>query len=382
MKELILVINAGSSSLKYALFNQRLSLLCRGSVDRIGQTTSAFNRVLGTKRKAGQFKKAPNHRAALSLAIAEMKRRGIRIIDIGLVGHRVVHGGHFARPKAITDQAFKTLERLVNLAPRHQPANLMGIRIARRLIPKAKHIAVFDTAFFSKLPQTSSIYPINRVWAFKPEFRRYGFHGTSHEWAMKAAGQALNKPVHELNLITLHLGAGCSAAAIRKGQPIDTSMGLTPLEGLMMATRSGDIDPGLILKLLRSGFNVDKVDYLLNHQSGWFGLTGREDLRDVLTAAGHRLPSWPAQGDWTGQQKKSSRLAVNLFVNRITKYIGAYAALLGKVDALVFTGAIGSGNSYIRQMIRRSSPLIRKMKCLVVTTDEERAIAEAIRRVH
>lgn len=381
MKDCILVINAGSSSLKYALFNRRLSLVCRGSVDRIGQTHSAFTRIFGTRRKVSQVKKVPDHKAALRLALDELKRRGIRMADISLVGHRVVHGGHFKQPKLITKQVFKMLARLEPLAPLHQPANLMGIQIARRLLPKVKHVAVFDTAFFSKLPVTSTVYPIGRAWAFKTEFRRYGFHGTSHHWAMKAAAQALNKPLRKLNLITLHLGAGCSAAAIRSGQPIDTSMGLTPLEGLMMAKRGGDIDPGLILKLLRSGLSVDQVERLLNHQSGWYGLTGLEDLRDVLTAAGYRPAGWPSSRRWTVQQKKSAQLAVDLFVFRITKYIGAYTALLGKVDALVFTGAIGTGNPFIRQMIRQSSPLIKKMKCLVVPTDEERAIAEAARRV-
>jgi acetate kinase len=274
------------------------------------------------------------------------------------IGHRVVHGGeYFHKPTLINDEVIQTIKSLIPLAPLHNPANIEGILVAMQYAPKVPQIAVFDTAFHFHMPKEAYLYAIPYEMYEKHKIRRYGFHGTSHSFVSKEASKILNKKISELNLITLHLGNGASACAIENGISIDTSMGFTPLEGLVMGTRSGDIDPAIIFYMQRElGLSVDEVDSTLNKKSGLLGICGNNDVRAI-----------------TDSTDEKSKLALNMMIRRIKKYIGSYMALLGRVDAIVFTGGIGEHSSYIREKVLEN--VKHESKVLVITTDEELEIA-------
>lgn len=321
---LVLVINSGSSSLKYQLVEPDSGVTrTGGGIQQIGEPSS----------------RVADHEEALRVAFAQLAEAGVDLKSPGLlaVGHRVVHGGNdFYRPTVLDDDRIAELERLSALAPLHNPPAVQGIKVARKLLPNVAHIAVFDTAFFHDLPAAAATYAMNRELAERWQIRRYGFHGTSHRYVGERAAEFLGRPLNGVNQIVLHLGNGASASAIGGGRPVDTSMGLTPLEGLVMGTRSGDIDPGVISYLWRSAnMGVDKIESMLNNQSGVWGLAGERDFR--------RLREMIESGD------DAAQLAYDVFIHRLRKYVGAYLAVLGHTDVITFTAGIGENDAAVRR---------------------------------
>lgn len=320
----VLVINSGSSSLKYQLVDPDSGVArATGNVERIGEGSSSV----------------ADHDAALRRAFDTLADDGIDLRACGLaaVGHRVVHGGQeFFRPTLLDDAVIGRLEELSELAPLHNPPALKGIEVARKLLPDVPHIAVFDTAFFHDLPPAAATYAIDRELAERWRIRRYGFHGTSHRYVSERAAAFLGRPRGDLKQIVLHLGNGCSASAIAGTRPVDTSMGLTPLEGLVMGTRSGDIDPSVVSYLWHTAkMGVDEVESMLNQRSGVWGLAGERDFR--------RLREMIESGDGAAQ------LAYSVFIHRLRKYIGAYLAVLGHTDVISFTAGIGENDAAVRR---------------------------------
>jgi len=340
------VINCGSSSIKYEVFDRKKRIkLATGLVERIG---SAEGRMRQSRRQAdGTFveqvyaKPLADHQEAFRF-MADMNREN-RIIrddaELFCIGHRVVHGGElFREPAVIDDEIAAAIRSLIPLAPLHNPSNLLGIEAARIRFPGIPQVAVFDTAFHQTLPPAAYRYAVPRQLYDEHQVRRYGFHGTSHAHVAREAAQYLGHPPEELNLITLHLGNGASAAAIRGGKSIDTSMGMTPLEGLVMGTRSGDLDPAIPFYLIRQlALPPEKVENLLNKESGLKGVCGFSDMREIQQRAG--------EGD------AQAALAFEMFCYRVRKYIGAYHAVLGGLDAIVFTGGIGENSGPVRRSV-------------------------------
>jgi acetate kinase len=321
---LVLVINSGSSSLKYQLVEPDSGeARSSGHIERIGEDGSGV----------------PDHEAALHRAFDALAEDGIDLRTCGLtaVGHRVVHGGNeFYRPTLMDDARIAALRKLSELAPLHNPPALKGIEVARKLLPDFPHVAVFDTAFFHDMPPAAATYAIDRELAERWQIRRYGFHGTSHRYVSEQAAGFLDRPLGGLKQIVLHLGNGSSASAIAGTRPIDTSMGLTPLEGLVMGTRSGDIDPSIVSYLWhRAQMRVDDVEAMLNERSGVLGLAGERDFR--------RLRAMIESGDGAAQ------LAYSVFIHRLRKYIGAYLAVLGHTDVISFTAGIGENDPAVRR---------------------------------
>jgi len=368
MKEkYILVINAGSATLKFKIFDLAdLKLIKEGIVERIGLMGSFIE--IDNKKEIYEVE---NHEQAFKLIVS-------KIIDlkdnIVLISHRIVHGGEeFTKPVLLTKKILNRLSNYNKLAPLHNPVNLSCIKASMKYLPSIPDAAVFDTAFFRTLPDYAYLYalPLNYQ---RHKIRRYGFHGISHEYVAEQAALQLKKPLNQLNLITCHLGSGCSITAIKDGQAIDTSMGFTPLEGLVMSTRSGSIDPAIPLYLIRKlKMTEEEVNGLLNKHSGLFGLSGFWDMREILIKAGYAVPSFKLKGKTTKREKEICKLTINLFIYNIKKYLGAYAAILGKVDALIFTAGIGERSSIIRQLILKGLP---KYKALVIPTNEELMIAK------
>lgn len=338
---LVLVINSGSSSVKFQLVDPDSgAALSTGLVERIGEAGSPV----------------PDHDAALRRAFDTLADDGIDLNTCGVVavGHRVVHGGNtFYEPTPLDDAVIARLGELSDLAPLHNPPSLKGIEVARRLLPDIPHIAVFDTGFFHDLPPAAATYAIDRELARRYQIRRYGFHGTSHRYVSEQAAAFLDRPPGDLKQIVLHLGNGCSASAIAGTRPIDTSMGLTPLEGLVMGTRSGDIDPSVVGYLSQAaGMGVDDIETMLNKRSGVLGLSGERDFR--------RLRTMIESGDAAAQ------LAYSVFTHRLRKYVGAYLAVLGHTDVVSFTAGIGENDAAVRR------DAVAGMEELGIVLDERR----------
>ncbi|MFF3255229.1 acetate kinase [Actinacidiphila glaucinigra] len=318
----VLVLNSGSSSVKYQLLDMADgSRPAAGIVERIGEPGGAVD-----------------HAEALKTVADELAARdlGLDSPELAAVGHRVVHGGtRFTAPTLIDDEVLAAVEELAPLAPLHNPANVTGIRVARDLRPDLPQVAVFDTAFHSTIPEQAYRYAIDRETADAHQVRRYGFHGTSHAYVSRATARLLGRDPAEVNVIVLHLGNGASASAVRGGECVETSMGLTPLEGLVMGTRSGDLDPAVVFHLARvGGMRVAEIDTLLNKRSGLLGLCGDNDMREIA----RRM----AEGDAAAQ------LAFDVYVHRLRKYVGAYTAVLGRVDAIAFTAGVGENSAAVR----------------------------------
>jgi len=336
----ILVLNAGSSSVKYSLFDMLShEVLIAGIIERIGENNSVHRYTAGQAEQTYLQKPVKDHQQALHELFAVLSASGILPDSRQLlcIGHRVVHGGEqFRQPARINEQVLQHIAATIALAPLHNPANLLGITEAIRLMGDIPQVAVFDTAYHQTIPDYAYHYAVPNSLYTENGVRRYGFHGTSHGYVAKLAAQYLGKPLDQTNLITLHLGNGASMTAIANGQSVDTSMGMTPLEGLMMGTRSGDIDPAIHFYLSRTlNMSNDDIENLLNKNSGCKGICGENDMRAIhkLAEAGHELAT----------------LALNMYAYRIKKYIGAYFAVLGRVDALVFTGGIGENDAWLRQ---------------------------------
>ena len=341
----ILVLNSGSSSVKYQLINGgNLKLLVRGNISRIGTDDAQFWQ---RKENGGEVKFTRpilNHEQAIQQLLDSLlyKKTGIlkNLSDIFAVGHRVVHGGeYFSRPTLINDEVMNKISQCSQLAPLHNPPQLKGIEACRRLIQGVPQVAVFDTAFHQTIPPVAYMYGLPYDKYKKHRIRRYGFHGTSHYYVAHRAATLEKQPVEKLKIITCHLGNGSSVAAIKGGKCIDTSMGFTPLEGLVMGTRAGDIDCSAVLYLMRQeNLNAEKMDTLLNKQSGLLGLSGvSNDMRKIIEAA--------------DKNNERSRLAFDIFCYRVKKYIGAYTAALNGVDVLVFTAGIGENSPAVRNRI-------------------------------
>ena len=337
---IILVLNSGSSSIKYKLFDIKgpsEKLLDKGLVERIGTGV-------------------PNHKAALNLIL----NKGERGIDA--VGHRIVHGGdRFKESTLIDEEVIKAIEHFSELAPLHNPPGLLTINESKALLPDISHVAVFDTAFYQTMPEYAYLYAIPYRFYEKYKIRRYGFHGTSHRYVAGQAARILKRPIQEIRLITCHLGNGCSITAVERGRAIETSMGFTPLEGLVMGTRSGDIDPAIVPYIMeKENIDADEVVELLNKESGLLGLSGiSNDMREIMKES---------------QRNRKAKLALDIFMYRIKKYIGAYTGIMGGVDAVVFTGGIGENqpdliNEICRHVVRE------EVKILSLPTDEELMIA-------
>ncbi len=390
----VLVINSGSSSIKYQLFDMsNKAVLARGLLEQIGEPDKPPDpsscAEQGDKAEITRSLPVANHRAGFQV-IGEVLNESGAVRDSGElfgIGHRVVHGGEaFQEPALIDEKVISTIRELIPLAPLHNPANLTGIEVALQFAPHVPQIAVFDTAFHQSIPPAAFRYALPHDLYQDHKVRRYGFHGTSHGYVAKQAARYLERELDSLNLITLHLGNGASVTAIAKGKSVDTSMGMTPLEGLIMGTRSGDIDPAIIFYLGRkTGLSQDEIEALLNKRSGLKGICGVNDMREIAQLAD--------KGD------APARLAIEMYCYRIKKYIGAYSAVLGDVDALVFTGGIGENAADIRA---RSCEGLSKMgievdqnknnlktngirgiqsdkssvSILVIPTDEELEIAE------
>jgi len=349
----LLVINAGSSSLKCSYYLDKTvqaSLL----IERIGER--------GSKATLHRQHHTITHEAAVTdhhdamILMEKLLHLSGTLEDFNTldgIGHRVVHGGeHFNTAVRIDNKVIQTIETVIPLAPLHNPANLEAIRLFQKNYPDIPQIAVFDTAFHRTMPEYASRYALPETVSHTLGVRRYGFHGTSHSYVAKEAANMLGKSPTSLRLITLHLGNGASACAIQNGQSIDTSMGMTPLEGLVMGTRSGDIDPAIVLYLQRHGYTPETIDTLLNKQSGLTALCGTNDMREIIAHANSGDPQ--------------AVLALEMFSYRIRKYIGAYTAALGGVDAIVFTGGIGEHAPVIRKMV------CNKLSWLGVTLDNKR----------
>jgi len=342
----ILVINSGSSSIKFRLVDiQDLSPLADGILERIGTKQSKVRCLLYNKKGGHTKLEEPrlinSHTAGFKWLIDFLNGRVLGNNPAGLIaiGHRVVHGGErFKQATLITESVINAVRKTIPLAPEHNPANLTGIEICRATFPTIPQVAVFDTAFHQTMPAKAYRYALPEALFEEHKIRRYGFHGTSHHCVAHCAADMLDKPIAQLNLITLHLGNGASAAAIQHGRCIDTSMGMTPLEGLMMGTRCGDIDPAIIFYLARSaGLALDEIDALLNQNSGLSGVCGSNDMREILQRS--------------EQDDNQAKLAIEMYCYRIKKYIGAYSAVLGPLDALVFTAGIGENCPAVRLQV-------------------------------
>ena len=333
----ILVLNAGSSSLKYKLFIN-LKPILEGVIENI---TNYYNGIIKVEKR--------------------LKKAGVeKLSNLDIVGHRVVHGGEiFKQSILIDDNVIKSIKSLIPLAPLHNPANLEGIITIAKQAPSLKQVAVFDTAFHQSLPPQAYIYALPYE-LYNKGIRRYGFHGTSHHFVAKEASKLLNKELKEINLITLHLGNGASACAIKEGKSIDTSMGFTPLEGLIMGTRSGDMDVAILFYLSKElGYTTEQIEHILNKKSGLVGICKENDMRII-----HQMIK---------KGNKKAKLALEMFVYRIKKYIGAYYAILGEVDAIIFTGGIGENDNISRELIINGLPF--DVPIFVIKTDEELEIA-------
>ncbi len=356
----ILVLNAGSSSLKFTLFDMDTEeVLARGQVERIGLTEPRLKYTRPDGIGIEQKSKVSSYEDALELICGKLTDKDIGVIDsleeVAAIGHRVVHGGEqITKPAVIDDHVKDIIKDCFSLAPLHNPPNLAGIEACEKRFRDVQNVAVFDTAFHQTMPPEAYLYAVPYELYTKFGIRRYGFHGTSHNFVARATAKLLGTPFKQLKLITFHLGNGCSVAAVNNGMVLDTSMGMTPLEGLVMGTRCGDMDPAVVIRLFDLGMTADEIDRLLNKQSGLLGVSGigSSDMRDIIASA--------EAGD------KQALRAVKMFVRRIVKYTGAYHALLNGADAVVFTGGIGEGSAYIR------SAVIERIAALGIRLDEER----------
>lgn len=355
----ILVINCGSSSLKYQLIDMNgEEVLAKGLVERIGIEGSRIKHDTTGKERVIIEEPMKDHKRALELvleAIVDEKYGAIKSMDeIGAVGHRVLHGGEdFSSSTIIDDEVMKAIENNIELAPLHNPPNIMGIEACKELMPEVPMVAVFDTAFHQTIPADNYIYALPYELYEKYKIRRYGFHGTSHKYVSQRAAEILGKDIRDLNIVTAHLGNGSSVTAVEGGKSVDTSMGFTPLEGLAMGTRSGDIDPAIIPFIMeKEGLSFEEVNQMLNKGSGVLGISGiSSDFRDLEIAADE------------GNQR--AKLALEVFANRVKKYIAAYAAQMCRIDVLVFTAGIGENSASMRELICDG------LECLNIIIDKE-----------
>ena len=388
---IILVLNTGSSSVKYQVINpEEKKALAKGVVERIGMAGAILtHRIIGGEevRLAGEIL---DHKVAIEYVLSILLSKNHGVIksrdEITAVGHRVVHGGEaFSASVLISEEVMGEMRRCIDYAPLHNPSNLKGINGAKQLLPDVPHVAVFDTAFHQSMPKHAFLYGLPYVLYKRHGIRRYGFHGSSHRFVSDRAAEIIGKPKNELKIITCHLGNGCSMAAIDKGRSVDTSMGFTPLEGLLMWTRSGDIDPAIVLQIMvKEDLSINDATTMLNKHSGLQGISGlSSDMREI-------------EEEYKSNER--ARIAHDIFTYRIKKYIGAYAAAMGGVNVVVFTGGIGENSAMVRKNSTEGLEFMglsiddsknkkdgegdkiintdnSKIKCFVIPTNEELVIA-------
>lgn len=376
---MILVINSGSSSLKFKIFTEDLKEYASGNMERLKLPRSFLEYEIGSEKGRHTYASGlHDHGDALREVFSVLLEENFDVKEITRVGHRVVHGGEkFVEPTKVTPTVLERMHQYDELAPLHNPANLAGIKAAMDLLPKAVQVAVFDTAFHATIPDYAYVYAL--PWRMYDKFgvRKYGFHGISHGYVTKQAAKKLKKKPNQVNLVTCHIGSGSSVCAVQNGNSIDTSMGLTPLPGVTMSTRCGDIDPSIPLFMVdQLGRSIEEVYEVLNHESGLRGLTGNADLREVLATLGHEFEGFAPKRRPTKEEKHRARLAVDKLCYDIARYVGSYMALLGRVDAVVFTAGIGERNSFIRKKVMSMIKSRPKPKILSIPTNEEHEIAE------
>ncbi|MGP2494609.1 acetate/propionate family kinase [Schaalia turicensis] len=347
MSQTVLVINSGSSSIKYQLVDPETGeAIAKGLVERIGDPVGKIKHTHGDDVTIEEIPIA-DHEVGMREVLRLFDDKGPKLAEAGIVavGHRIVQGGkYFDGPAVIDDEVRNLIEELCPMAPLHNPAHLKGIDVARDLMPEIPHVAVFDTAFFQALPEKAYTYALNAEVAEKYAVRRYGAHGTSHQFVSREVAKYLGRD--DLKQIVMHLGNGASVSAVLNGKPIDTSMGLTPLEGLMMGTRTGDIDPAVVFHLARQGgMTIDEIDTLFNKQSGMKGLTGESDMRSVWEMIFN-------DDDKEAQHK--ARVAMDVYINRLLKYVGSYTAELGGLDVITFTAGIGENDWDVRKELAQA----------------------------
>ncbi|MDR4948862.1 acetate kinase [Neobacillus cucumis] len=390
----VIAINAGSSSLKFQLFEMPSEdVITKGLIERIGLNDSIFN-ITANGEKIQEITDIPDHGVAVKMLLDKLTSLGIikSLDEIEGIGHRVVHGGEtFTDSVLITDEVLTKIEELSELAPLHNPANVTGIRAFKQVLPNVPAVAVFDTAFHQTMPESSFLYSLPYEYYKKYGIRKYGFHGTSHKYVSQRAAELLGRPIEQLRLISCHLGNGASIAAIEGGKSIDTSMGFTPLAGVTMGTRSGNIDPALIPYIMeKTNQSVEEVLDVLNKKSGMLAVSGfSSDLRDIIGEA--------------NKGNERAELALDVFANRIHKYLGSYAARMYGVDAIIFTAGIGENSDPIRERILKGlefmgvywDPALNKVrgeeafinyphspvKVLIIPTNEEVMIARDVVRL-
>lgn len=372
MEHTTLVFNVGSSSVKFAVARHG-KVFFRGLVDHFGKEARVTLSRGGHHRETvGPIK---NLGGAFTVIADTLERINIRPT---IVAHRIVHGGQrFAAPSKLTSEVIRYLHTLIELAPLHQPANLLGVAFAKKTWPKAQEWGVFDTAIYRHLPASVKMYALPEKLVEKLHIEKYGFHGLSHNWALHQATKKLQKPVKSISVVSLHLGSGASMTLWHNGQAIDTTMGFTPLEGLVMSTRSGDIDPAIPLYIQEKlGWSAKHVENVLEQHSGLVGLSGMSDMRDILGAARHPVLGWLGK-KWTDADRARAKLALNVFSYHIRKTLAGYLGLLDHVDAIIFTGPVGE-NTTIQKLLLSNFPAAKGIRVLTVHADEEQAIVDAV----
>ena len=377
---LILVINCGSSSAKYRLFDiKKNRSLAKGIVERIGQGLSTLKHDKNGRESFIRKVDCKDHNVAISIIVDALTDLVHGVIkskyDIDGIGQRVVHGGEeFKESTLITDRVIRSIIRYSELAPLHNPPSLLGIHACSDILKDIPQVAVFDTSFHQTMPERSFLYGVPFKYYKKYGIRRYGFHGTSHRYVSEEAARRFKRPLKSLRLITCHLGNGCSMTAVDRGRSVDTSMGFTPLEGLLMGTRSGDIDPAVVMYMMeKENLSLNRINDILNKESGLLGISGvSNDMRDLLKVAKKKT-----------ELGKRAKIAIEIFIYRIKKYIGAYAAVMGGLDAVVFTAGIGENHPWlVRQIAREMKNVVpKKVGFVMIPTNEELLIAKDTYRI-
>lgn len=378
----ILIINSGSATLKFKIFDgDALKEQIIGIIERIGLADSFLelkengSRNFFRQNFPGGVK---DHGAAFEEMAKSLKKF---LPEIGCIGHRVVHGGEeFVSAARLNHIVIAKLAEYSQLAPLHNPINLVCIKKSWALFPQIDQYAVFDTAFYHTLPDYVFHYALPEKICSEYGIRRYGFHGISHQYAAMEGAKKAKKNLFKSKIITCHLGSGCSMTAVKNGKAIATTMGFTPLEGLMMSTRSGDIDPGIILFLIDKGFSPEEVNGILNKESGLLGVAGTMDMREILLAAGEKVVNYKAEKKFSASEKEKARLALKMFVYHIVRYIGQFRAVMKGLDLLVFTGGIGERSPALRSLVLKEVKSLGKFKSAAVNANEELMMAKEVRK--
>jgi len=374
----ILVVNSGSATLKFKILSlPKLTEEYSGIVERIGIDGSFLSIKNGKKEEVIKFADGVKNHAEAFVKLTEQLKDILP--EIKLVGHRVVHGGgEFSKPQKLDNGVIKKIEKFNKLAPLHNPVNLACAKASLKLIPNAKQYAVFDTAYYTTIPEYAHRYALPEKY-YKLGIRRYGFHGISHKYAAIESAKEISGKLSKLKIITCHLGSGCSITATKFGKAVDTTMGFTPLEGLTMSTRAGDMDASIPLYLIdHLKMKTAEVDKLFNKESGLLGIAGTMDMREILSASGKKVVGYKVNKNFTSEQKEKSKLALDMFVYDIIRYIGQFTAVMGGVDLIVFTGGVGERSPVVRNMVLDGVKNLGKFKSITIPANEELMIAKEV----